>query len=78
MSRRRPVSYVLPVADATSPVSTGEGITRTSSNRARLFLVRVYFEHAKPLTDSIKAVSATQAQAFARNRYPTQVSIELL
>jgi len=78
MSRRRPVSHVLPVADATEPVSTGEGITRTSSKHARLFPVRVHFEHAKPLTDSIKAVSKAQAQAFAKRRYPTQIRIELL
>ena len=78
MSRRRPVSYVLPVADATEPVSTGEGITRTSSRHSRLFAVRVYFQNAKPLTDSIRAVSKAQAKAFAKNRYPTQVRIELL
>lgn len=78
MSRRRPVNYVLPVADATEPVSTGEGITRTSSKHSRLFPVRVHFQHAKPLLDSIKAVSKAQAQTFAKNRYPTQVRIELL
>jgi hypothetical protein len=78
MSRRRPISYLLQVADTTEPVSTGEGITRTSSVHSRLFAVRVFFQHAKPLTDSIRAMSKAQAQTFARNRYPTQTKIELL
>ena len=78
MSRRRPISYLLPLADHTEPVSTGEGITRTSSKHAQLFAVRVFFEHAKPLTDSIRAMSKAQAKTFARNRYPTQVRIEML
>jgi hypothetical protein len=78
MSRRRPISYFLQVADPTEPVSTGDGITRTSSKHSKLFAVRVHFKHARPLTDSIRAVSKAQAQTFARNRYPTQVRIELL
>lgn len=78
MSPRRPISYLLPMADATEPVNTGEGITRTSSKHSRLFAVRVHFQYAKPLTDSIRAMSKAQAKTFAKNRYPTQVKIELL
>lgn len=78
MSPRRPISYILPMVDATEPVNVGEGITRTSSKHARLFPVRVHFQYAKPLLDSIRAVSRAQANTFARNRYPTHVQIELL
>ena len=78
MSTRRTICYLLPMVDATEPVNAGEGITRTSSRHSRLFPVRVHFQHAKPLLDSIRAVSKAQAKTFAKNRYPTQVRIELL
>jgi hypothetical protein len=58
---------------------TGEGITRTSDPAARLWPVTVTFTTgARPLRTTIRALSAGQAEQFARNRHPyvRSVSVE--
>jgi len=52
-------------------IPTGEGITRTSDPKAKLWEVTVTFEHsARPLRTTIRALGPLQAEQFARNRHP--------
>ena len=53
------------------PQAVGEGITRTSDPRARLWPVTITFTSgARPLRTTIRAVSSGQAEQFARARHP--------
>ena len=53
------------------PTHTGEGITRTTDPAARLWPVTVTFTTgARPLKTTIRAISAGQAEQFARARHP--------
>lgn len=52
------------------PSHVGEGITRTSDPKARLWPVTVTFTTgARPLRTTIRAISAHQAEQFARARH---------
>ena len=54
----------------------GEGLTRTTDPRSRLWPVTVTFTTgARPLRTTIRAVSANQAEAFARARHPYARSV---
>lgn len=54
----------------------GEGFTRTSDPAARLWPVTVTFTTgARPLRTTIRALSAGQAEQFARNRHPYARSV---
>jgi hypothetical protein len=58
------------------PTHTGEGITRTSDPAARLWPVTVTFTTgARPLRTTIRALSAGQAEQFARARHPYARSV---
>lgn len=58
------------------PTHFGEGITRTSDPKARLWPVTVTFTTgARPLHTTIRALSAGQAEAFARARHPYARSV---
>lgn len=58
------------------PTHWGEGITRTSDPRAQLWPVTVTFTTgARPLRTSIRAVSAGQAEQFAKARHPYHRSV---
>lgn len=60
--------YQLP---ADEPTHLGEGITRTSDPKARLWPVTVTFATgARPMRQTIRALSAGQAEQFARARHP--------
>lgn len=49
----------------------GEGITRTSDPRARLWPVTITFTSgAKPMRTTIRATGPLQAEQFARARHP--------
>jgi len=63
-------------AHTDEPTHTGEGITRTSDPRAVLWPVTVTFTSGmRPLRETIRAVSAGQAEAFARARHPYARSV---
>lgn len=65
MAFRHPVS-------SDEPNHVGEGITRTSDPDARLWPVTVTFNAGgRPMATLIRAVSAGQAEQFARNRHPS-------
>jgi len=54
----------------------GEGISRTSDPAAKLWPVTITFTTgSRPLLTTIRAVSAGQAEVFARNRHPNARSI---
>lgn len=58
------------------PTHVGEGITRTSDPKAVLWPVTVTFTSgARPLRTTIRALSAGQAEQFARNRHPYARSV---
>lgn len=51
--------------------NVGEGISRTSDPHARLWPVTVTFTTgSRPMSTTIRALSAGQAEEFARNRHP--------
>lgn len=53
------------------PTNAGEGITRTSDPKARLWPVTVTFTTgARPLRSTIRATGPLQAEQFARARHP--------
>jgi hypothetical protein len=58
------------------PTHWGEGITRTNDPRARLWPVTVTFTTgSRPMRTTIRAVSAGQAEQFARARHPYARSV---
>ena len=48
----------------------GEGVSRTSSERAKLFELQVWLPGQGAMRDLIRAESLQQAVEFAGNRYP--------
>jgi hypothetical protein len=63
-------------AHTDEPTHGGEGITRTSDPRARLWPVTVAFTTgARPMRTTIRAISAGQAEQFARARHPYARSV---
>lgn len=48
----------------------GEGISRTSEKRSRLFELKIWMPGQGAMRDLIRATSINEAVAFARNRYP--------
>ena len=53
------------------PVLAGEGITRTSNPKAKLWPVTITFVTGmRPLRETIRARGPLQAEQFARARYP--------
>jgi hypothetical protein len=53
------------------PIHCGEGITRTSDPAAGLWPCTVTFTTgSRPLVTTIRALSANQAEEFARARHP--------
>ena len=53
------------------PLSVGEGITRTTDPKAKLWPVTVTFSTGcRPMRTTIKATSPKQAEQFARARHP--------
>jgi hypothetical protein len=75
---KKPRNYLLPVLDNDEPLATGEGLTRTSAAAARLFHMLVHFGHSRPMRCTIRALSWSQAEQFARNRHPDLARIERL
>ena len=56
---------------ADEPVHTGEGITRTSNPKAKLWPVTITFSTGvRPMRETIRAVGPLQAEQFARARHP--------
>lgn len=55
----------------------GEGLSRTSDPRAKLFEVVVRYNGQQPMREWLKACSRKEALKFATNRYPraTQVTV---
>lgn len=51
-------------------VSLGEGISRTSEKRSRLYELKIWLPGQGAMRDLIRATSVNQAVQFARNRYP--------
>ena len=48
----------------------GEGMSRTSSERSRLYELKVWMPGQGAMRDLVRAESVNQAIQFARNRYP--------
>jgi len=48
----------------------GEGVSRTSSERARLFELQIWLPGQGAMRDLVRAESLRQAIEFAKNRYP--------
>lgn len=51
-------------------VQLGEGVSRTSSERAQLYELRIWLPGQGPMRDLVRAESLKQAIEFAQNRYP--------
>jgi hypothetical protein len=51
-------------------VQLGEGVSRTSSEKAKLFELRIWLPGQGPMRDLVRAESLKQAIEFAQNRYP--------
>jgi hypothetical protein len=51
-------------------VQLGEGVSRTSSERAKLYELRIWLPGQGPMRDLVRAESLKQAIVFAQNRYP--------
>jgi hypothetical protein len=51
-------------------VQLGEGVSRTSSERAKLYELRIWLPGQGPMRDLVRAESLKQAIEFAQNRYP--------
>lgn len=51
-------------------VHLGEGVSRTSSERAKLYELRIWLPGQGPMRDLVRAESLKQAIEFAQNRYP--------
>lgn len=56
----------------------GEGLSRTSSTRARLFEVLVEYNGMQPMREWLRATTPKQAVKFATNRYPTATKVTLI
>lgn len=54
----------------TDGVRFGEGISRTSAEKAKLFELMIQLPHQRPMRDLVRAESLEQALDFAKNRYP--------
>ena len=74
----KPRNYLLPVLEHDEPLATGEGLTRTSKPGTALFHMLVHFKSSRPMRCTIRAISWSQAEQFARNRHPDLASIERL
>jgi hypothetical protein len=60
-----------PQAEADEHRPCGEGVTRTTDPKARLWPVTVTFTSgARPMRTTIRAISSGQAEQFARARHP--------
>jgi hypothetical protein len=74
--RGKDAGFVLVFADDTfTPPNLGEGISRTSNPRARLWKVKVSFADALPMSTTVLATSQKEAVRFTKNRYPASTSI---
>jgi hypothetical protein len=51
-------------------VQLGEGVSRTSSERAKLYELRIWLPGQGAMRDLVRAESLKQAIEFAQNRYP--------
>ena len=56
-------------------IVTQEGITRTSDPNAIMYDLILNFKEMMPLKITLLATSKKQAIKFAKNRYPTALSI---
>lgn len=68
------VSYILQTLDDIPP-NLGEGISRTSSNNAKLHELLIKQGKTPPIKEWIRATSKKEALQFAANRHPTATSI---
>lgn len=67
-------SFILQWMDDTPP-NLGEGVSRTSSSRAKLHELLIKEGSTPPMREWLRADSKKQALLFARNRYPNATSI---
>jgi len=51
-------------------IQLGEGVSRTSSEKAKLYELRIWLPGQGPMRDLVRAESLKQAIEFAENRYP--------
>jgi len=56
--------------DLDQEIQLGEGVSRTSSEKAKLFELRIWLPGQGPMRDLVRAESLKQAIEFAQNRYP--------
>jgi len=62
---------VTPFQEQMDPeVNLGEGRSRTSSEKARLFELKIWLPGQGAMRDLVRAESLQQAILFAQNRYP--------
>ena len=74
--RGKDVGFVLTFGDDSfNTPNLGEGISRTSNPKARLWAVKVSFADALPMSTTVLATSRKQAVLFTKNRYPHSTSI---
>lgn len=65
MSQMNPLQW-----DENPEVQLGEGVSRTSSEKAKLFELRIWLPGQGAMRDLVRAESLQQAIEFAQNRYP--------
>lgn len=73
MNRGKDVLFALQWDDEDKP-NLGEGISRTTNNRAVLWDVLVVL-NGKPMLTTVRATSKAEAIKFSKNRHPKATSI---
>lgn len=77
MRKGKEFSSLLSWADEAQP-HLGEGISRTTSDKAVLWSVTVQWGKGTPMRTTVLATSSKQAEKFSRNRHPTATTITVI
>lgn len=67
-------NYLLPWREEDNRL-LGEGVSRTSNPKSRLYSVEVQLTHQRPMHTTVRATSASQAEQFTKNRHPNATTI---
>lgn len=62
---------LIPKTHTDEPTHGGDGITYTSSPKARMWALEVPFPGRRPMRCTVRAISQRQALQFAMARHPT-------
>lgn len=69
-------NYLLPWREGDYQ-SLGEGVSRTSDPRSRLYAVEVKMRSSRPMHTTVRAISPSQAKQFTLNRHPDATTITI-